>query len=215
MSAVGWTPIKDALHTWLRVASGLAADHVLWWGQGMVRPTGQWISMHVIAVQRVGQDWTNVEPNPTPSPGAEILRVVQGSRQARISIQCFAGGTADENDPAAVLNDCITALELPSRRRAFRAARVAVGEVGPVNSIGGVMNSTRFEPRAVVEVTLLFAAELSETDTYFENATLEMRATAGDVTIVTSDLIPDAPSSGTASIRLGAVTATGAGSVTP
>lgn len=158
---IAWTQIENALHTWIRTASGLAADRVLWGAQNIERPTAPWISLRVTAIARVGQDWTDREIAAVPTPGAEIVYQVRGCREAQLSIQCFGGDATGASMCAAVLDQCLLMTAAPHQRAAFRTAGVAVGAAGPVQALDGVLGSTRFEPRAQLGVTLHFAHETS------------------------------------------------------
>lgn len=64
MPAIQFTTIEDALHAWVVAGSGLASASVQWGMQNQPRPAGPWISLQVIGIDPVGDDWTDNETNP-------------------------------------------------------------------------------------------------------------------------------------------------------
>jgi hypothetical protein len=207
------TTMEDAVHDWIRIATGFAADNVLWGDQNFERPPlGPWISLNVIGSRKVGKDWKESTPNPTPSPGAERLITVRGVRVGTLSIQCFGGAATGTTTPRDYLERCVLALTLPSRARALNAANVVVADVEDVQSIGGVINSTRFEPRATLQATLHYNIETTETATYVENVSATgyiPNETSPEIEV--EQFIPTLPSSGGGSMTLGGLTGAGAG----
>ena len=106
-------------------------------------------------------------------PGAEVLQKLRGPRRAMLTLQCFAGaptggGATGATSPAAVLHDAISSYALESRTAALVAAGVGVGTIEHIHSIDGIVNTTRFEPRAIGTVFLHFASEIVETVTYVQ-----------------------------------------------
>ena len=111
-------------------------------------------------------------------PGAEVLQKLRGPRRAMLTLQCFAGAPTGgaptgPTSPAAVLHDAISSYALESRTNALIAAGIGVGTFEHIMSIDGIVNTTRFEPRAIGTVFLHLASEIVETSTYIQtvNAT--------------------------------------------
>jgi len=111
-------------------------------------------------------------------PGAEVIQKLRGPRQAMLTLQCFAGAPTGgaptgTTSPFSILNDAITSYALESRSNALNAAGIGIGHVESIKAIDGIVNTTRFEPRAVATVFLHLASELVETSTYIQtvNAT--------------------------------------------
>ena len=77
MAAIQVTTIKNALHTWIRTASGLPADRILWAGQNAPEPPGTdqaWILLGRMTWTNPGNDWSQFAPNPlTFSPKTVTL----------------------------------------------------------------------------------------------------------------------------------------------
>lgn len=167
--------VEDALHDWIVAATGIPADHVLWAEQAFERPSDDapWVALRLESIQRVGQDWYVSSDHPVPVAGAERLLTVNGVRTALLVIQCFRGAATGTSRPQAYLDAAVMGITLPARRAAFLAAGIGIGEIGPIRNIGDVISLTRFEPRAVVEVTLLLAGTTTSTGTYIEQVTLE------------------------------------------
>jgi len=169
MTAPDWITIEDAIATW--VALGGAA--VAWAEDDGPRPAKPFVSMHVDGIARIGQDWTDIQDAAAPVAGAEIEHLVRGTRSLTLTLQCFASSPTGTLAAVGILEKIITAARLPTARAALNDAKLGVSAIGPVRSIGKVINSADFEPRAVVEVTLFTVAEQVETSTYIETVETE------------------------------------------
>lgn len=177
MSAVPSATIEDALVTAVVAATGLAADRVRWAEQGLPRPaSGAWISLRLLSLEETGPDWVDVEEAEAPVDGAEIEHTSRGWRVGTLSVQCFAGDATGASTSVAILERLRAKLPLPTVADALAAANVAVVGRGPVRNAAALINSTVFEPRAVIELRFTAASEVTETGTYIE--TVE---TSGDV----------------------------------
>lgn len=165
--------IEDAITAWIVAATGLAASNVLWSQQGVKRPTGTWISILLLGMQRIGHDWTDVEWADTPEPGADVALKLRGLRYATYSIQCFGGPAHGASSPVALLEMVCAKARLPSIAAGLKRAGIGLSSLGAVSAVGDVLNSARFEPRATLEVSLYLASEVSETTTYIETVTAE------------------------------------------
>jgi hypothetical protein len=74
--------------------------------------------------------------------GEEAIATVRGARIATLSLQCFGGN-------ATVLDTVAAAAALPDVADALHAASIGVIELGPAQSIDGLVGAALFEPRAV------------------------------------------------------------------
>lgn len=169
MSAVDVDTIKAALRAWVIRGSALPAGQVVW-TLGERTPPSPYISMR-LSIRAVGQDWVDTRRNPTPTvPGTEAIYKVRGNRVLKLSMQCFGDdASSGQRAPEGILNDVITALALPTVSEALAAAKIGIADVSDINPIDGVINSTRFEPRALVTVTMHATAALSETGPVIED----------------------------------------------
>ena len=158
-----------AVHAWLVAGSGLAADHVIWSDQGAARRTGTWISVLLLSFVPQGQDWLAVEEAETPVPGANITQLARGMREVTLSIQCFAGDAVGTASPMGVLSQLIARSRLPSVRALLADASIGLAELGPVTSRGGLINTSKLEPRAVMTVRLFCGSEVSESGASVEH----------------------------------------------
>lgn len=257
---MNWTTVENALRAWVVAGSGLDDDAVRWAEQNAPRAEGPFISMRLMSVSQVGQDWADTVDVPleiaddtvesvdvsantltltahglltgdgpvrfttsntlpgglalstdywiirtsanaiklaarfvdainltaidltsagtgthtltdtadTLRAGAEVAMTVRGTREASLSIQCFGGTATGATSPRAILESVRTALTFPSRRAALTAAGVGFAPIGPATAVDGVIGSSLFEPRAVMEARLFLAAEVSESGTFVE-----------------------------------------------
>ncbi len=156
--SINWTTVETALHGWIVSASGLAGDHVTWAQQNKARPTGPFISMRITNVERVGQDWADAYE----ADDGTFFDRVQGVRRCTLSLQCFGGDAVGSSMPAAVLDQVVTKSRLPSLRAALQDAHVGIAHLGIVQSTDGVINSTLFEPRALLEVKFFLSQVVTE-----------------------------------------------------
>ncbi len=104
----------------------------------------------------------------TVRAGAEQRTVINTSVSATLSIQCYGGLPTGNRSPMNVLRTVVTSAHLPSVAAAFEAADIYVEPSGRVNDIGALINSSRQEPRAHVDVEVSFIASVSENGTVIE-----------------------------------------------
>lgn len=170
MSAA-WATIENAVSAWVRAGSGLDSSHVIWERQNGRRPTSAFISLALLSVRPIGQDWLRSEDAEDPEDGADILYTAEGHREVTLQMQCFAGAATGATSPEAILEGVATAARLPTRRAALSAAGFGLAvPVGPIQSIPGVIGSSLLEPRAVLEVRGFVASDATELGTYIESA---------------------------------------------
>lgn len=180
--SLNWTTVENALAVWARTGSGLASGQVGWWGQGVARPAGQYISISLISIRNPGRDWVTIRNAEDPEDGAEIEHVVAGNRIALIRMQCIGGATIGAASCASLLNKVITSQALPTVMAALQAAGIGIGIVSPVTALGGDINQ-KFEPRATVDINLFLAEELVGTGTYIETVEVTNDTTAEEFTV--------------------------------
>lgn len=158
-----------AIMAWVRAGSSVTAVWAQQDGPPVARP---YIEVGRPSVDEArGLGWVDVEDNPTPSAGAEILQVARQPVVIRVRLQCFATDPIEDDATSAacaILSTLARKSKLPTMQDALRAANLGIMRIGGVQSTGGVVNSANFEPRAVLEVAFHGAAEVSETGTYVE-----------------------------------------------
>ena len=64
MSAIDWTTIEAAIHSWVRLGADLSADRVIWDYEGGKRPPAPYVEMSIADVVGIAHDWKTYEPNP-------------------------------------------------------------------------------------------------------------------------------------------------------
>lgn len=169
---IAWSTLEDALTAWVRAATSLDADHVSWAQQKMPTPPGAYAKLRLGGVVALGQDWNQSVAAGSPAPGAELTMFSRGVRQVTLTIQVFAGAPYGSTMPVALLESIRAAAGLPGQRAALVAAGVGLARFLPAMSIDGVVGSSTFEPRGVMDVLINLASEVSETATYIETADL-------------------------------------------
>lgn len=166
--------MEDALHDFVVAATGLPAASVYWANQSNPRPAAPCVSMLLLSSVAPGMDWVDVEDAPYPAPEAEIEEHVRGPRVVFLSLQCFAASATGTAAAGGILSAVVAAARQSSRKQALREGGWGVGTIGPVQVAGGAtMNTTVFEPRATLQMSLHAASDVSETATFVEIVEIE------------------------------------------
>lgn len=247
---IPWDAVENAVHDlWFVVASGLATDHVVWYGQNAGRPTDPFIQLKWGAVERVGIDAVYATNNPLvltpiaytassgqplsapahglllgdgpvqvtgtiPAPlaadtsyyavpvdadhlnlassfinarngvflaitgsgsgtittiaqtvraGQEILRSAGGPRRVILDVQCFGTSGIGSDGADQILDACVTYQPLIAG--SLNGAGLSVLKMGRIQSTDGIIDTSVFEPRALLEVTIQLSALVQLPDT--------------------------------------------------
>lgn len=64
MPATDFDTLENTIHTWAVRCTGLAPTSIQWGMLAQPRPAGPWISMSVMGVKPIGNDWLTAEDNP-------------------------------------------------------------------------------------------------------------------------------------------------------
>lgn len=174
---------ENAIHQWVRLASGLSADRVLWEGRHPY-PPGTWILMRVSGSRDFGAPWVDR----ARSGDDDVEYTARGLRAVTLELQCIAGAEGGETSCVALLEQVIQKRILPSHRAGLSAAGVGVGACGAARWLDAKRDEL-FEPRAVVEVELNLASEVSEIGPAINHVNVEGSAGDADVNVWT----PSAP----------------------
>ncbi len=186
MSAIQWATIKTALHTWFTSSTGLAAERVLYRGQNIARPpgTGAWISLRFMSVRTEGRPSITRKENPSPSPGAEMLRITHALSRVTYQATCFpptppddGAAVPDASEAHALLHEAVMNLDTMTRRALLNIAGIGLLKCEPILPLDGVVNSVRFEPRAVLSFNFLVPSQIVETITNIETVNLSVETT--------------------------------------
>jgi hypothetical protein len=157
----GLTAVHEAIHDWITLATGLDADRIVWTQQGGPRPpgAGPWISLELSSIDQHGMNW---ESQSEDVAGESIIFKSQGIDVAALSVQCFGGDATGASSSMAIGHRIVKSRDLPSVDSLLHNAGIGVLSFGPVIPVSGVRNTTVFEPRAALEVTLTLPSEASE-----------------------------------------------------
>lgn len=180
---ISWDDVEDAIQQWIVATSGLADDHVFWVDQEGPRVSTPYISLSVLTVQPVGQDWVDTEYDEAGDPGEEYIFKQRGNRRVTISIQCFGGQPTGQLSPRSILNTVVSKHRLPSAA-ALADMGIGIASFTAVKPISGVINSSIFEPRAVCEATFFLSEEVAEFGTYIDTVELNQTAPVENQTII-------------------------------
>jgi hypothetical protein len=168
---MNWTTIENAIHAWVVTGSGLAATQVIWEGQDGPMPEGAFITLRFAGLERTGSDWLDVDNNPTPTPGAEIIFRARGGRRANLTVTAYPGNATGALASIGRLESVIASRRLPSVADPLSSGGLGVLGFGAIRSLDGfVSGGIDFEPRASVEINLYLTSQISETATFIETA---------------------------------------------
>lgn len=188
--SIPWDTVEDAIHQWVVFGSQLPTGQVVWTQQNSPRPVGTHITMRINNIEVVGIDWLFRTQNIGAPEGEEFEDRVQGMRTATLSLQCFSGhvdqggvGTGIRM-PIAILNDVLSASRLPSQVFSLNSAGVGIGVLEPVQTIDAILGQSIFEPRAIVDVMLHLASEITESSTFIESVEVNQTGPVVDQFIV-------------------------------
>lgn len=175
------TTLEAALQAWVVAGTGLSANQVRW-SQQDAPQTRPMVTLQM-SVARTGQDWLDVVDNPTPTAGAEILHKARGTRKATLSIQAFSADAVGASGARALLERLVSRAKLPSMTALLDAVNAGLAPLGEVTTIDGVVGSTRFDPRAMLEASFFLVSEVSESGTYIETVEVTNLTTTDEFTI--------------------------------
>jgi hypothetical protein len=181
---IPWETVEDAIHAWVTAGSGLDASKVIWSQQGGERPKAPYISLRIRSIRQIGQDWLKIQDATAPvTAGSEIKHLAQGQREVGLSLQCFASTAQSGMAAASLLESARASARLPTIHQALSDAGVGILQSEPVQSIDGFLGDSQFEPRAVLELRLMLASEVSEFSTYIETVEIENEITDTEFTV--------------------------------
>lgn len=181
-----WVAVERAIYTWVKDASGLVADCVIWSHQNGKRPKGQHVQITFGADTPVG----SVPENRTSydagaDAGEEITIAVVEVRAITIGVQVYAGAQNGNASARAIASKIQNALNLPAAHAALNAAGLAPFDRGTIQSVPEVLD-TGFEPRAVFQARFYLGDGAEEKTTFIEKVVVQDTVT-GDIFTVDSE----------------------------
>lgn len=171
MSAIAWSTVRDAIQGWVKNSSGIAGDHVIWYGQGSARPAGLYIELKLRVLPARG-----VAPvrytHDGGSPGTLTQRIYDASG-LELQMTCYQGAPqtsagssvpATSSWPVQIIDDVIRSARLdpysdPAVSTSLAAAGLGVGRVETIALDGDVIEDVHFEARCIATVRLNVASE--------------------------------------------------------
>lgn len=152
---IGLTAIEDAIVRWISAASGRPLNCVSWSELGGPPPSMPYFDLKwTSGPTEIGDDWSQYQK----TDDDVILQHLRGHRVMTLQVQCFVTDDTTESAARGMLAQLMTSRRLDAHRISLRAAKVAIAEVGEVRSLPG---SETFDPRAICELTVHTAVELT------------------------------------------------------
>lgn len=109
----------------------------------------------------------------TVRAGQEIAHRARGGRMISLQMQAFSDAAGGASMSVALLERVLASVVLPTPHAILRVANLGVSQVATIQSTDAVVNSTVFEPRAVVDVLVHCTSEITELGTFIETVELE------------------------------------------
>ncbi len=118
-------------------------------------------------------DHTMASTADTRRVGEELMQTARSSREEHLTITAYAADATGNEAAVPLLVEVLAAL--PLYEDGLDAAGIGVGVIGPAQGIGSqVVNSSIFEPRAIVDVMLFLAAAVERPVTNIETVEAEI-----------------------------------------
>lgn len=165
---LSWEDTENAIRQWVKLASGLDDQHVIWSDQSGPRPTAGHITISIGDTTQVGAvDELQALTDLGRPAGQEIELQVTGLRVMGISIQAFTPKVTGFDCARALLSRVQTGAMLPSIRAVLDSVDVSVFDSGTVRSIPALLG-TKFEGRGVLDCRAYVVEQISEFTTFIE-----------------------------------------------
>lgn len=173
-ASIPWVALERAFSAWIVSASGLSADRVRWDHQRQPRPINDgnpFIALMITELLPFGYDWIDISDNPSPSPGAEIIKHARGQRTGVLTVEIYgARNTLPDGSVAGAIGGTIAADIIAAKvfnLAAFNAIGVGILGFGPTRG-----QPTRvpipLDPKVVLTINFSVGSELQQPDTYIE-----------------------------------------------
>lgn len=162
------TAVEDALLAWVKLASGLDAEHAFFSNQKVQRPSGPYVTVHITSVRALGtSDGLETNYDAGRATGSEIELQVTGQREVAASIQAYNCSTTGSSSAIELIAKIQLAATLPSVQDALEAGGVALFDFGDARDLSALLG-TDFDGRAVLDVRTYVRLTISEFTTWIE-----------------------------------------------
>lgn len=166
---MNWSTVEAGLVAWVRAATGLSDNgSVRWAEQNVAQNARPEIVLRTMRVRQLGHDWATVTTDEET-----FTETARGMREVTVSITCFGGTATGATSARAYLEKCRAYARLTTVRTALETAGIGLCPIDAVTTMDGVLGSSLFEPRAMMEVRFFTTSEVSETGNYIETVLLE------------------------------------------
>lgn len=148
---MSWEDIERATHKAICLASGYAADHVVWSFQNFNAPSLDYVLLTFGGDQPLGQDWIRITQDLNRPVGQEIKLDIRGIREVQLQIEVFTSDVYGNAAARRVAEQIRTKLRLDSVRYGLRKAGLSPFDSDMVQWIPDVPTAD-FRGRALVNV---------------------------------------------------------------
>lgn len=167
---MSWAAIQDGLRIWVRDATGLADDHVIWADQNGPRPAPPFADLRIGSTIPLGATDEVSDSTDLGRPaGQEVELRATSVQEFHVTIRLFTDETLDDNAALSLLGTARLTLALPTKRAALAEAGLTVFDRGEVQNLTA-LKDTVFEGRAMLEIGCYTIESISEYVGYWATA---------------------------------------------
>ena len=171
------TQIHDTLHAWIKAVTGLSNGHIIPDKENSPEPVGNFFVINsTVSDVPIGLE----DEVAYTASGQYTLRAI---RERRASLHAYGPNAL------ALMGMVQLTPDLPSVRRLFAAARLAVIDVGNVQDLSA-LKSARYEQRAQMDVRLRYSLTLTEAVTTIDSIQFDVSVNLGGVIETVSGQAP-------------------------
>jgi hypothetical protein len=148
---MSWADIENAVHKAVCLASGYAAEQVIWSFQDYNAPTLDYINLTFGGELALGQDWVRITQDLTRPAGQEIKIDIRGIREVPLQIEVFTSDVHGNDSARRVAEMVRTKLRLDGVRHGLRRAGLSPFDSDSVQWVPDIPTAN-FRGRAVLNV---------------------------------------------------------------
>ncbi len=139
-----WPAIEDALHDWLKAATGVTC---IWAEQSGPQPRPPYCTLRIDGPRRLG----GADELRQEAAGEDVRQLVVGQRELTVQCQAFTAGTNGLATARELLTKAQVRLSLPSVRDQLSEVGLTVIDEGNVQNVSTVLE-TKWQGRAALDV---------------------------------------------------------------
>ncbi len=168
---IDFEAIEDALFSWVKTATGLADDFIIFDSQDGVSPIpNPYVTIRIGDLVNIGVDASEHDYDSSAPAGEEIIFNSNGMRDLTVTLMAFTPATVGNATARNLAAKCQAFLALDSVLLPLNIAGLGVLDAGNVRWVPK-LDDTDFEGRAILDVRFCVAQSASDTTGYIATVT--------------------------------------------